>query len=65
MKSVDGHIESIGARGEDCESQGGARHAPASRQNGQVYVIQVFHKGSFVRQPLKRLQAVERWAMVK
>ena len=29
MKSVDEHIESIGARGEDCESHGWARHAPA------------------------------------
>ena len=30
MKSVDEHIESIGARGEDCDSHGWARHAPAS-----------------------------------
>jgi hypothetical protein len=30
MKSVDEHIETIGARGEDCESHGWARHAPAS-----------------------------------
>ena len=29
MKSVDEHIESIGAHGEDCESHGWARHAPA------------------------------------
>jgi hypothetical protein len=29
MKSVDEHIESIGAHGEDCDSHGWARHAPA------------------------------------
>jgi hypothetical protein len=30
MKSVDEHKESIGARDEDCEAHGWARHAPAS-----------------------------------
>ena len=29
MKFVDEHIESIGARGDDCESHGWARNAPA------------------------------------
>ena len=37
MKSVDEHIESIGARGEDCDSHGWARHAPASRLAKSVY----------------------------
>jgi hypothetical protein len=32
MNFVDEHIEDIGARGEDCESHGWARHAPASQR---------------------------------
>ena len=35
MTSVDEHIESIHARGEDRESHGCARHAPAGHLNGE------------------------------